>query len=331
MRAWLLLVLHAATAASRPEDADAAAAAAAAAARKLSRADRDAFLEATGRAPEAVAAALVENPANASLVASPEKFVPHALNAQGLHALRALVTESLERAFAPTPRTSSPAERLAAAWRSRLTRDGITVEPFAAADMVHKRREDGTAYFELPARLQEGLNALVWPKAVVKPHLPPAWRESGAPPGDRQTWMHVDTFQLSHKVWIFRNLSRAQGPFHYIKGSHRNDARKLRWLFERTRRLVSDAALPRAAPLSYPPGPFSDAVHGYEGSLRVYGFDPRDATTHGALAGYGFPRPEPIVAGGEGPANAVLVVAGTRVIFRRRASREDRRGSVQVP
>ena len=48
-------------------------------------------------------------------------------------------------------------------------------------------------------------------------------------PSERQFYMHVDTFQPTYKVWIFANTTHNHGPFHYVRGSHHNDERKLRW------------------------------------------------------------------------------------------------------
>ena len=80
------------------DDASAARRFAAAAKNHLDHGDARAFHAATGTAVEALLAALVKRPQNCTAIASSEKFVPHPLNAKGLHALRALVARKLSTA-----------------------------------------------------------------------------------------------------------------------------------------------------------------------------------------------------------------------------------------
>ena len=50
---------------------------------------------------------------------------------------------------------------------------------------------------------------------------------------DIQHTAHVDTFQPSCKLWIYRNnMPLENGPFCYVKGSHKNSKEKLSLLYE---------------------------------------------------------------------------------------------------
>ena len=61
---------------------------------------------------------------------------------------------------------------------------------------------------------------------------------------DQQHSPHIDTFQPSCKLWIYKNdMPLENGPFCYVKGSHRNSKEKLSLLYslstERSRRLLN--------------------------------------------------------------------------------------------
>ena len=61
---------------------------------------------------------------------------------------------------------------------------------------------------------------------------------------DIQHSPHIDTFQPSCKLWIYKNdMSLENGPFCYVKGSHRNSKEKLSLLYslstERSRKLLN--------------------------------------------------------------------------------------------
>ena len=60
------------------------------------------------------------------------------------------------------------------------------------------------------------------------------YRQACAPQEhDPQYEMHMDTWHPTIKMWLFpRGVALADGPLHYVNGSHRATARKLRWLHE---------------------------------------------------------------------------------------------------
>ena len=118
--------------------------------------------------------------------------------------------------------------------------------------------------------------------------------------------MHVDTFQPTWKAWIFQKTDLEAGPLTYVLGSHHVTEGKLRWLFNRTRRYVSETSVDRLSaasttPTRYPAVmPYADAAFGFDSSIRFEGFEPSATPTDtlaAALARYGFDRPTPIVTG----------------------------------
>ena len=129
---------------------------------------------------------------------------------------------------------------------------------------------------------------------------------------DPQFYMHVDTYHPTWKIFVFQKTTLDQGPLHYVYGSHRNSLGKLRWLYNRTRTLVSNRDTPTKTYEAL--GPFSDATHGFHPSLRVVGFEPPAWRQKGVIPGasfrgYGFADPTPIVAG-EGMTLVVVDVSG---------------------
>ena len=88
--------------------------------------------------------------------------------------------------------------------------------------------------------------------------------------------------------------------------------------------------MPRLAPLHYPPGPYSETTHGFEGSMRVVGFDPfDDANSSKILADLGFPRDAPVVAP-EGTADEFLVVVADTSGLHARGRAEPGRRRIQM-
>lgn len=127
---------------------------------------------------------------------------------------------------------------------------------------------------------------------------------------DPQFYMHVDTYHPTWKIFVFRRTTLEQGPLHYVYGSHRNGEGKMRWLFNRTRLLLSARDTPIKTIEAT--GPFSDATHGFHPSLRVVGFEPTrraQGLPAATFSGYGFAEPTPIVAG-EGMTLVVVDVSG---------------------
>ena len=303
------------------DDASAARRFAAAAKNHLDHGDARAFHAATGTAVEALLAALVKRPQNCTAIASSEKFVPHPLNAKGLHALRALVARKL----------STETTLADDAWAKRLARRGLATEEFPVASLARVEHGDGSHSLQLPGALLSRLRALFGPRASVNAKLggpDGAWQTTGARPTYNQLWMHVDTFLPTYKVWVFANLSRDAGPFSYVEGSHANDERKLKWLFERTKHLVDAASMPRDAPVRYAPGPYDERTHGFEGSLRVLGFDPADDRSK-ALARFGYAPAKPVLATRRDA--ALLVIADTSGFHMRGRAAGDAKRTQLVP
>lgn len=101
-----------------------------------------------------------------------------------------------------------------------------------------------------------------------------------APP-DPQTSLHADTFHPTVKAWLFlTDVEEADGPFVYVPGSHRADAKRLAW--ERDRSVQAATELDRLSA---------------RGSLRIEAEE---------LAALGLPQPIKFAV----PANT-LVVADT--------------------
>ena len=215
MRAWSGLLsccfrlLCCACVVATSDDTRAARRFAAAAKNHLDHGDARAFHAATGTAVEALLAALVKRPQNCTAIASSEKFVPHPLNAKGLHALRALVARKL----------STETTLADDAWAKRLARRGLATEEFPVASLARVEHGDGSHSLQLPGALLSRLRALFGPRASVNAKLGSpdgAWQTTGARPTYNQLWMHVDTFLPTYKVWVFANLSRDAGPFSYV-------------------------------------------------------------------------------------------------------------------
>ena len=227
------------------------------------------------------------------------KIVATELNALGLHALRALlagrITRHVQERHGPHP------------WLDALMSEGVVVQSLQRSPGVLKPQGKPRLPDHVSIRLASLLDTLrSRPSCTVAAGVGfTKWEQVRAPPLDRQLWMHVDTFHPTYKVWIFRNTSHADEPFHYLRGSHVNTDNKLRWLFQRTRHLLNASAMPTAE--NYPAGAYSEATHGFEASLRVIGFDPYAPASHlSALATYGYQSATPIISN-----LPVLVVADT--------------------
>lgn len=142
---------------------------------------------------------------------SSSRFVPHALNSIGLHAVRAVLAERARdrriAAYAPYE------PEILAEWK----RDGILIRDYDAIGR------------------EEGLRTIL---SVVsaEPHLNQStfdWvaRNVTATEKDPQFEPHIDSFATVVKVWLFASpLDQRHGPFTFVKGSHRLTLRKLSWM-----------------------------------------------------------------------------------------------------
>lgn len=270
----------------------------AAAAAHLRPADAATFEKATGStvaamlrgARDAAQAVTTSDPlpcASAPVVLSTKKVVPHPLNARGFHAFRALVATRVMH---------DVVAKGAGNWRHILLRDGYVAEAFAGLDGHNRLPVEIAAKLETLFRRNFSTVQGPWERAVTIPQ-------------DKQHYLHVDTYLPTYKAWLFSNVTVADGPFAYVRGSHHASVHKLRWLFGRTRHLTSMQAMPGASPDTYAArGPFAEATHGYEASLRFAGADPDDeVATATALRAAGFERPTLFTS----PGTTLVVVADT--------------------
>ena len=236
-----------------------------------------------------------------------EKFVPHALNAKGLHALRALLAERMtHRRQRRSPLARHP-------WFERVHRDGLLVLPNIRANLSADVRGEGMAApgggrLEHPAMARFGgsvigglLRSLSGYRYLDLEGFDD-WARHVHYRADAQTWMHVDTFLPTWKVWIFQETPARAGPFTFVRGSHRNTEHKLRWLFNRSRRYVSQQSLdelrnPNVNAKRLPRVlPWSDEVFGFDPAVRVEGFEPgHSGQADVLLRQLGFEPPVPVV------------------------------------
>ena len=237
-------------------------------------------------------------------IMSNEKFVPHDLNAKGLHALRALLAEKmthrrqLRTGFAKHPLFE------------RMFEDGVVVLPDFGGNM--STDDHGAAGRTHPLNVHlsgHSFLAQLLRRLSGYRHLDlegfDDWTRLVHYRADSQTWMHVDTFFPTWKAWIFEHTPIQTGPFTYVRGSHRNSEQKLRWLFNRTRRYVSQPALdalhnPTVNAKRMPRVlPYSDEAFGFDPAIRVAGFEPGQSRlkVRSTLAPFGFELPTPVVTG----------------------------------
>ena len=190
-----------------------------------------ALLDATVAAGAAPADALAGAGTLLEAALSPVRFIPHALNARGLHLLRVLLAERMDdarrAALPPLPADSAEEAGLAETW----ARDGVLRLDFARytsspamGDAVGNERFNEVLRHASASRLP--VEALEFVRRAVR-HL-------GAL--DPQCALHCDTFHGVVKLWVYdANVTRDHGPLHVVGGSHRASLPKLRWLFARTR------------------------------------------------------------------------------------------------
>lgn len=146
------------------------------------------------------------------------------------------------------------------------------------SDLIHNRRWKGLMHYVASTRAEP----LYYLQTIFA-------GDPGAPP-DPQVDLHSDTFQPSLKAWFFlTDVAQDGRPLTYVPGSHRLDAARQRWEYNR-----SVSVLEQGDRLSQ------------RGSLRV---DPDE------LPGLGLPRPRRFAV----PANT-LVVADTHGFHSRAGS-----------
>ena len=229
------------------------------------------------------------------------KVVAHPLNARGLHVLRSLLSERMaDHVRRARGSTAHPLYE-------RFMKDGILV--FRDVQNVSSTLD---GLFAARDRQVEGVLRMVSGFKRLGADSFVDWSTHTHIRTDPQFYMHVDTYHPTWKIFVFQKTTLDQGPLHYVYGSHRNSLGKLRWLYNRTRTLVSNRDTPTKTYEAL--GPFSDATHGFHPSLRVVGFEPPAWRQKGVIPGasfrgYGFADPTPIVAG-EGMTLVVVDVSG---------------------
>lgn len=223
------------------------------------------------------------------LATSAKSFLDHPLigsprlNRLGLHRARVRAADILCRW-----RRRRLARYVPAAWRAAFDRDGfVTIEDVVpAAEFAALRR--ALLSYEAPAREMRQGDAITRRIAIDPEMLEaiPALRRllarrdlralfhyvasfrteplhyiqtiishcgDGGP--DPQETIHADSFHASMKAWLFLNPVRAEdGPFTYVRGSHRYTPARLDWEYRRSLRdpvsidRLSARGSPRAGP-----------------------------------------------------------------------------------
>ena len=219
---------------------------------------------------------------------------PHALNAQGLHVLKWL----LSRAIVDD-------RRVANGWHEHeafgtFTRNGLLMQRLSNWDGSDTSVPLTTAEVEL-ITLASG-----WAKPPYCSGRRTGMFVNGSyehtfKDTDDQYQLHIDVYLPNIKFFVFSEDTRIErGPFHYVIGSHAATATKARWLFERTRGLTEPHQVGgafRHANLS------RQDAGGWCCASRAcleeaYHWQQRDP-----VQSYGFPHPKPL-----------LVKAGTLVV-----------------
>lgn len=196
----------------------------------------------------------------------------HRLNARGLHVARVKIAAGL-----CAWRRRRLAHRVRADWREAFDRDGfVAISDVLPPDEFSAMREAILAY-RGPAREMRQGNAITRRLAIdpamldCVPHLrdllaredivalfhyvasfrttPLHYIQTiashdGSDEVDPQEALHADSFHSSLKAWLFLNpVSEDQGPFTYVRGSHRFTAERLEW--ERRHSLAVPASIDR--------------------------------------------------------------------------------------
>ncbi|CAE7365223.1 unnamed protein product [Symbiodinium natans] len=162
-------------------------------------------------------------------VLSASRFVPHPLNALGLHLLRSLLAERMadaraaERGFDKHPDYDT--------W----SRQGLLLKDL---DDPKLGGEKG---------VQQLLRMASGEESEGIPELPLRWQARNVTVQenpDQQSQLHIDTFAPIVKVWVFQNppgVSVDEGPLLFARRSHRNSEAKLRWMHAYAQEPASEA------------------------------------------------------------------------------------------
>ncbi|MGY6552310.1 MAG: phytanoyl-CoA dioxygenase family protein [Erythrobacter sp.] len=194
------------------------------------------------------------------------------LNALGLHLARVRLADQMCRW-----RRARLAAAVRPEWRAAFDRDGFVVIPQIVPPDEFPALRAAILNYEGPAReMQQGdaitrrlaidpdmlekipaLRALLARKDITALlHYVASYRTTplhyiqtivskvGGPDQDPQETLHADSFHSSLKSWLFLNrVSKANGPFTYVPGSHRFTPQRLAW--EKQRSVRDPAAIDR--------------------------------------------------------------------------------------
>jgi len=288
----------------------------------LTQQDRDNFAAVTGLSLEKVLLDPQWNTLDAGdwqdIMGTADRLI-HPLNSKGLQVLRALLAERVIDYLRKQHQEKRSLNQLTSARKTSLQkmkkvleifqRDGILVMPLKA----HSRSLDKTK----PNVID--ILKTISGYASVQTRRFKNWKVHRHIEHDEQSYLHVDTFFPTWKVWLFPpNIGMSAGPFLYVKGSHRNTPAKMAWWFNRSRACVPGFVKYRNGKKQVPiTGPFDDALHGAcGGAMRIQGFDPASpdalSVAPRLLAPFRFdptPRPTPITT--DASPVLTLVIADT--------------------
>ncbi|GAB5368066.1 hypothetical protein AAMO2058_001285900 [Amorphochlora amoebiformis] len=145
-------------------------------------------------------------------ILSSDRWIYSELNVKGLHLLRCVLAERITDA-----RRKDHGMHLHEDYETFM-RDGMLLKDFSKMT-----NED----------VQELLMMISGFEASQIPDLTWQLRVVEAEGCDLNLDLHVDTYHPSWKVWLYaEDIDESNGPMNFVKGSHRNDIKKLTWLHQ---------------------------------------------------------------------------------------------------
>ncbi len=205
------------------------------------------------------------------LASSAKSFLDHPLigsrrlNQRGLHLARVKIADKLCRF-----RRRRLARHVPLAWREAFDRDGfVVIENVVPVDEFPELRREILGYEADAREMRQGnaitrriaidpamleaipalqrllarsdINAMFHYAASYKTtplhYIQTIVSQSGGEDEDPQETAHADSFHASMKAWLFLNPVRLEdGPFTYVRGSHRFTPARLDWEYRRSLR-----------------------------------------------------------------------------------------------
>jgi len=143
-------------------------------------------------------------------ISSPIRWIDTKLNKKGLHLLRCLLTQRIYE--------NKISKKTKEGELRNFFKDGYILLPF---EKINKKLIK-KILTKISTYKSNMLSDIKWKKSVVK-HLKK----------DNQNDVHIDSFHNTFKVWVYpKNINKTLGPLHIIPGTHKNDIKKLKWLFK---------------------------------------------------------------------------------------------------